>query len=329
MEGEGNKNVNSGSVSAGRDSIFGDQHTHNYSHADDLILRIQKYLDMPDIGLHFRKLFLEWMDELKVTGNKHAPEIRHKFTQEEGKLLEVARSKNHKLKIWLDRYEQKEHFIKCLKQFGKYKQCGAFVFCIVGNSENDGIEDATEMLQLHYFNKAAVDGENVKEKRINDSVSIKTKEDAQSAYEDILRELLNLDLFSELDDFMEALQNKKVVTRCKIRSWEEEGLSEFFNMWLQNISREHPYHFVLLFEFSDDDFEKLQQIIDTKFCNTLVAVLPKLDKVIANDVHDFFATPIKLENQDLSYDTIFDRNSLTSKDTPLYYREAINKLQLK
>lgn len=287
-------------------------------------------MNKPDLEPRFHKLFSEWVDELKTPkGIQDVAVIRHKFTLEEGKLLDVAKTKNDKLKIWLDRYEQKEHFIKSLKQFGKHKQCGAFVFCVVGNSENDGIEDATEMLQLHYFNKAAVSSENVKEKRINDSVSIKTKEDAQSAYEDILRELLNLDLFSELDDFMEALQNKKVVTRCKIRSWEEDGLSEFFNMWLQNISREHPYHFVLLLEFSDDDFERLQQIIDSKFCNTLVAVLPKLDKVIAKDVHDFFATPLKLENQDLSYDTIFDRNSLTSKDTPLFYREAINKLQLK
>lgn len=295
-----------------------------------LIKVIQNHLDNPHLSADYRKKFQDWVNILlKPNGANFAKKILFDFTNEEAVLKKVAKEKNHKLKIWLDRYEQKEHFIKSLKQFGKYKQCGAFVFCVVGNSENDGIEDATEMLQLHYFNKAAVSSENVKEKRINESVSIKTKEDAQSAYEDILRELLNLDLFSDLDDFMEALQNKKVVTRCKIRSWEEEGLSEFFNMWLQNISREHPYHFVLLFEFSDDDFERLQQIIDTKFCNTLVAVLPKLDKVIAKDVNDFYATPIKLENQDLSYDTIFDRNSLTSKDTPLYYREAINKLQLK
>lgn len=321
--------ANLGDISDTKGNVhIGDNVIEDNTHL--LIKVIQNHLDNRDLGTDYRKKFQDWVDILlKPNGASFAKKILIDFANEEAVLKKVAKEKNHKLKIWLDRYEQKEHFIKSLKQFGKYKQFGAFVFCVVGNSENDGIEDATEMLQLHFFNEEQVNSECVKEKRIDKSVSIKTKEDALSAYEDILRDLLNLTSSSEPADFMDKLQNKNVVTRCKVRTWEENGLTSFFEKWLNEINRENKFPFLLILEFSVTDFERLEQLIDANFAKAMVSLLPKLSKVITEDLDEFYAKELQLENEKRRYDTIFDRNSLTSQDTPLFYQEAINKLQLK
>jgi hypothetical protein len=65
------------------------------------------------------------------------------------------------------------------------------------------------------------------------------------------------------------------------------------------------------------------------FCDSPAVLLPPLGSIEAQDVIDFYARVLLHERQELRYDAIFDSNSLRTEDTPLYYRDAKNKLQLK
>ncbi|MFM9946973.1 MAG: hypothetical protein ACKV1O_03470 [Saprospiraceae bacterium] len=329
-------NANLGNIFGVQGGVQLGNNTFNYTNSDDLILAIQAYLDNRGLDQHYRALFSEWVTTLrKPEGVQRISEIRYKFVGEVAQLKKIQTQKNEKLKIWLDRSGQKTDYTECIKSFCKKEQIGAFVFCVVGNSDTDVIEDATEMLKLLHFNKLMQQGENseiVKEKRVYDSFWIKTEADASNAYETIMRDVLNLNIFSERDDFVNLLnteyQNKHIVARCKVRDWEEAGLSAFFDVWLREIKRENKYPFVLLFEFSDTDFERLKRLIETRFSDALVALLPKLAKVTDKDLDEFYGGELRLENT-IRYDEIFDRTSLTARDTPLFYRDAINKLKLK
>lgn len=330
-----NASIDSTYSDIGGNLQFGDNNFFQRN-ADDLILRIQTYLNKSDFEPRFHKLFSEWVDELKTPkGIQDVAEIRHKFTLEEGKLLDVAKTKNDKLKIWLDRSPQRKEFKDKLINFCKPKEVCAFIFCISGQAEQDKIKDTSEMLQLYYFNEVMKNNspEINKQIRINDPVYLKNDADAQGAFDTILRDLLKLDIYFDNVEIIKELEKKfqhqRIVVRCNVREWEKEGLSSFFELWQANIKRQNRYPFLLFMEFNDTDYEKLDLILKDQFCDTSVTLLPKLDKVIAQDVTDFYARTLILENQEQGYDDIFDRNSLRTLDTPLYYRDAINKLQLK
>jgi hypothetical protein len=334
--------LSNASIGSHFSDIVGDIHfgnettTYIQNNTDDLILRIQKYLDLPDLGVHFRNLFSGWIEKLNMPGGvQHAAEIRYKFTQEEGKLLNAAKEKNDKLKIWLDRAEQKSAFYKCISRFYEQGGNGTFIFCITGNATDDCIEDVSEMLQRYYFNDIIKnsDNENLIEKRIYTEIYLLSSPEIQDTNKLILSELLGVSRLKKQDILIQELEekhpNKHILALCKMCAWKEDILAEFFNFWLTSIKRNIESPLFLIVEFTDTDFERLNPFIEAKFKNTSVALLPKLGKVRSVDLDVFFAREVHIENEKRRYDSIFDRNSLTSQDAPIFYRETINKLQLK
>lgn len=296
---------------------------------------IEKLLKNEGLTDNQQKSLLELIDSLNQSSPNLA-KILDTFQNIQGKIKQVNPEKNDKLKIWLDRAEQKSVFFQYISNFYEQGNNGTFIFCLAGNSENDRIEDASEMLQLYYFNDVIknYDDKILLEKRVNQEINLRTNSAIREANKIILSGLSEKPSIFSQERLIEELEkenfkNKHIVARCKLCAWEEDFLAEFFNFWLYSINRDIEFPLFLIIEFSDNDFERLKPFIDAKFKNTTIALLPKLSKVISVDLDVFFARELCLKNEKLRYDSIFDRNSLTSKMTPLYYVEAITKLQLK
>lgn len=305
--------------------------------SSDLIRRIDDWLIQaaslpPDVLVKLQN----WRETLlSLDGATQLKKIRHEFVNEEAKLKGVARDLNNQLKIWLNRSPQRKTFLDRLKKFCKPKEICPLIFCITGRATEDVIEDASEMLQCYYFNEVMRNdsAEINKQKRINESVYLQNASEAQAELENILRDLLDSSIDKDYEELLAVLNEQfkthRIVTRCKVREWKPEGLKAFFKQWHADIIRENRFPFLLFLEFNEEDHEALSKILDQDFCEAPAVLLPALGMVEAHDVIDFFARVLMLDQRERSYREIFDDNSLKTQDTPLPYRDAKNKLQLK
>lgn len=315
---------------------FGDNNTYISNDVQPLYMAIQEVRrrsDLPQDACNSLDGFLQQLQQPDAASQRNR--VLTEFHKLKAQLDHLQVETNKRLKIWLNRNDQRTKLKQCLKSFYQQKETiSPLVFCIAGDADQDGLEEATEMLWLHYSKdlmrlKAGF----VHAYRMRDSVSLTDAAMATDAFEDMLRDILDMGLFDERSELLQKLnapefQNKHFVLRCRVRHSTKEGLSAFFSGCTQAFERTKNSPFLLLLEFDTTPFEDIQTLLGENFAGCSIALLPLLGKVKTQDVTQFFDRPLELPGY-RKYDDLFDRNSLTTADTPLRFRAAFNKLQLK
>lgn len=335
------ENANLGNVSQVGGGVQFGNNQYNFSDSNDLLMlvlmNIKEVLRRPLLAEAHRTQLMQWIEALEQPdGVSKLPKIRQEFITLKARMDGLESNQHEKLKIWLNRSGQRADFRRRLKDFCKEQEVvPSLLFCLSGDAEMDGTEDAAAMLFVYHLTDLmrVADGQNVRKRRIDDPLTLTNPADASDAFERILRELLEGGFFDEQEALLQALQeddfrHKHLMARCRVRTWTDEGLKAFFDTWLQAFTRHRLCPFVLLMEFANPDCERLQLLVDTCFQGKQVAILPPLAEIVAQDLTDFYDRVLDLTGY-TQYRDLFDEHSLTAADTPLRYRKAINKLQLK
>ena len=315
---------------------FGDNTTYVSNDVQPLYMAIQEVrrrMDMPPDACNRLDDFLRQLEQPDAAAQRNR--ILTEFHKLKAQLDHLQVKTNQRLKIWLNRNDQRTRLKQCLKSFCQNKRTiTPLVFCIAGDADQDGLEEATEMLWLHYSKELMrLPTGFAHSYRMRDSVSLTDAAIANDAFEDMLREVLDMSLFDERSELLQKLnspdfQNKHFVLRCRVRHWTKEGLSAFFLACIQSFERTKNCPFLLLLEFDTTPFEDIHTLLEEDFEDCSIALLPLLEEIQAQDVTQFFDRSLELTGY-RKYDDLFDRNSLTIADTPLRFRAAFNKLQPK
>lgn len=330
------KNVVAGSTISGQSVHIGDKQFIN-PNTQGILLAIEEILRRPKLPHKNRHDLENWVKQLnQPDAALFANEILHKFSKLRATLDNLDTQNHDKLKIWLNRHQQRQAFGGQLKAFcKKADKVSPFLFCVCGQAEEDGLADAAEMLLHHYLDDLMKVGHSPDFSRkglVNDALILTDERQSVDACDTILRGVLDMDFFAERTDFLDALEHKHqqqhIIIRGRVRSWQEAGLLAFFQEWSAAFERHPRYPFVLLLEFSAADYDALDILLSHEFTDCSIALLPPLGEVEEQDVADFYDRPLKLPGYN-RYEDIFDRNSLTAADAPLRYRPAINKLKRK
>jgi len=335
------KYANLGGVSQVGGNVQFGNNQYNFSNGNDLLMlmlmNIREVLRRPLLAEAHRTQLMEWIEALEqpdVVLNLDG--IRDELMKLKDQMNDLEVTQHKKLKIWLNRSQQRADFRRRMKAFREEQEVvPSLLFCLSGDAEMDGTEDAAAMLFDNYLTNImkVAGGRNVREHRINDPLTLINPADALYEFENILSEVV----IGKVDDKQEALvqllqedafRHKHLMARCRVRTWTDEGLKAFFNTWLQAFTRDRLCPFVLLLEFANPDCERLQLLVDTCFQGKQVAILPPLAEIEAQDLTDFYDRVLDLPGYS-QYRDLFDEHSLTATDMPLRYRKAINKLQLK
>jgi len=329
------KNANLGNVSqVGGDVQFGNNQYIN-DNSNDLLMLIREVLRRPLLAEAHRTQLMQWIEALEQPdGVSKLPGIRDELMKLKDQMNDLEVTQHKKLKIWLNRSQQRADFRRRMKAFREEQEVvPSLLFCLSGDAEMDGTEDAAAMLFDYHLTDLMRDGPNGQKHRINDPLTLINPADALYEFENILSEVV----IGKVDDKQEALvqllqedafRHKHLMARCRVRTWTDIGLKAFFNTWLEAFTRHRLCPFVLLMEFANPDCERLQLLVDTYFQGKQVAILPPLAEIEAQDLTDFYDRVLDLTGY-TQYRDLFDEHSLTAADTPLRYRPAIHKLQLK
>ena len=190
----------------------------------------------------------------------------------------------------------------------------------------DKTDYASETLQeYHFIELLRIKEDNkILKKRIKQAINIVDTKSANIVYDTLMREILDIGIFGasaeELPDLLnEKYGERNIFVTCPVSNYSDAGFIELFKL-LKNIKRKAQTPFVLLFEFENQDYEKLLSVFNNFSDEELyVNILPELKKVSAKEISDF--------HKNNNY--IFYENSLMPSDAPIYYKEAITKLKLK